>query len=173
MYPSDKRPRLYTSGAAKKLEKKLRLDNAVAGTSKIRSFFVTTTAGEDETSEGNPENSKRNAVDVAPSVPAPEDEAAAEPTPTEPATAEPATAEPKSAEPARCGPVVRELDLTLDNPTDRALFQLGTLPTELRTTIIHHGPCRPKGAFAISSDNGNRRLFSDKNTTMHILGQCK
>ena len=70
-------------------------------------------------------------------------------------------------------PVVRELDLTLDNLTDRALFQLGTLPTELRTTIIHHGPCRPKGPFAISSDNGNRRLFSDKNTTMHILGQWK
>ena len=112
-----------------------------AASSKIRSFFVTTTAGEDETSQGNPENSKRDAVDVAPSAPAPEDEAAAEPTPTEPATAEPATAEPTSAEPARCGPVVRELDLTLDNLTDRALFQLGTLPTELRTTIIHHGPC--------------------------------
>ena len=38
---------------------------------------LTTTAGEDETSEGNPENSKRDAFDVAPSVPAPEDEAAA------------------------------------------------------------------------------------------------
>ena len=71
--------------------KKRRLDNAVAGTSKIRSFFVTTTApGDDDTFEGNPENSKRDAVDVSPSVPAPEDEAAAEPTPTEPATAEPA-----------------------------------------------------------------------------------
>ena len=53
----------------------------MAGTSKIRRFFVTTTAGEDETSEGNPENSKRDAVDVAPSVPAPEDGAAAEPAP--------------------------------------------------------------------------------------------
>ena len=144
MYPSDKRPRLYTSGAAKKREKKRRLDNAVAGTRKIRSF-----------------------------LPAPEDEAAAEPTTAEPTTAEPATEERTSAEPARCGPVVRELDLTLDNKIDRALFQLGTLPTELRTTIIHHGPCRPKGPFAISSDNGNRRLFSDKNTPMHILGQWK
>ena len=55
VYPSDKRLRFYASGAAKKREKKRRLDNAVAGTSKIRSFFVTTTAGEDETSEGNPE----------------------------------------------------------------------------------------------------------------------
>ena len=44
----------------------------------------TTTAGEDETSEGNPENSTRDAVDIAPSVPAPENEAAAEPTTTEP-----------------------------------------------------------------------------------------
>ena len=84
----------------------------MAGTSKILSFFVTTTASEDETSEGNPENSKRDAVDVAPSVPAPEDEAAAEPTTAEPTTAEPTTAEPTSeaatAEAARRGPVVHE-----------------------------------------------------------------
>ena len=75
----------------KKREKKRRLDNAVAGTSKIRNFCVTTTAGEDETSEGNPENSKRDAVDVAPSVPAPGDESAAEPTTVEPTTMEPRT----------------------------------------------------------------------------------
>ena len=182
MYPSDKRPRLYASGAAKKREKKRRLDNAVAGTSKIRSFFVTTTTGEDETSEGIQDNSKRDAVDVAPSVPAPEDEAAvepasdneaptvpttaepssAEPATAEPATARPTTAEPTTAEPARCGSEVQELDMTLDNPTDRALFQLGTLSTELRTAIIHHGPCRPKGPFAVSSENGNRRMFSEK-----------
>ena len=156
--------------------------------STILSFFVTTTAGEDETSEGKPENSKRDAIDVAPSVPAPEDEAAAEPaleneaaaepTTVEPATAElttvePATTEPTTAEPARREPVVQELDLTLDNPKDRALFQLGTLPTELRTTIIHHGPCRPNGPFAISSENGNIRIFSMENTTRHILGQWK
>ena len=65
--------------------------------SKIRSFFVTTTAGEDETSECNPENSKRDAVDVAPSVPAPGDEAAAEPAPENEAAAEPTTAEPTTA----------------------------------------------------------------------------
>ena len=160
----------------------------MAGTSKIRSFCVTTRTGEDEISEGNPENRKHDEVDVAPSIPAPEDEAAAEPAPeneggaaepttTEPATAEPTTAEPTTAEPAtaepttaeattaepaRRGPVVQELDLTLDNPTDRALFQLGTLPTELRTTIILHGPCRPKEPFAISSENGNGRIFSEK-----------
>ena len=54
----------------------------MAGTSKIRNFFC----NEDETSEGNPENSKRNAVDVAPSVPAPGEESAAEPTTMEPRT---------------------------------------------------------------------------------------
>ena len=167
MYPSDKRPRLLASGAAKKREKKRRLDNAVAGTSQIRSFFVTTTAGEDETSEGNPENSKRDAVDVAPSVPAPENEAAAEPATAEPATAEPTTAEPKAAEPARRGPVVQELDLSLDNPTYRALSQLGTFPTELRTAIIQHGPCRPKGPFDISSENGNRCIFLEKHYQPH------
>ena len=111
---------MHASGAAKKREKKRRLDNVVAGKSKIRSLCVTTTACEDETSEGNPENSKRDAVDVAPSVPAHEDEPAAEPSPenkaaavpttvtAEPATVEPATAEPTTAGPARRGPVDQE-----------------------------------------------------------------
>ena len=85
----------------------------------------------------------------------------------EPATVEPTTAEPTTAEPARrgpvaCGPVVQELDLPLDNPTDRALFQLGRLPTKLRTTIIHHGPCRPKGHFAIRGENGNMHIFYER-----------
>ena len=120
-----------------------------AGTSKIRNLFVTTTAGEDETAESNPENSKRDTVDVAPSVPAPEDEAAAEPTPeneaaAEPTTAEPTTAEPTTAKPARRGPVIQELDLALDNPTDRVLFQLGTLPTELRTAADSKRSMPPK-----------------------------
>ena len=166
MYPSDKHPRLLASGAAK--NERSRVDWIMRWPAQVKSgaFFVTTTAGEDETSEGNPENSKRDAVDVAPSVPAPEDDAAAktapeneaaaepataEPATAEPTTAEPTTAEPKAAEPARRGPVDQELDLTLDNPTDRALFQLGTFPTELRTAIIHHGPWRPKGPFDISS----------------------
>ena len=175
---------MYASGAAKKREKKRRLDNALTGTSKIRRFVLTTTAGEDETSEGNPENSKRDAVDVAPSVPAHEDEPAAEPSPenkaaavpttvtaepvtVEPATAEPTTAEPATAEPARRVPVDRELDLTLDNPTDRALFQLGRLPTKLRTTILHHGPCRPTGQFAIRGENGNIRIFYERHYHAH------
>ena len=63
-------------GAYKKTRgKKRRLDNAVVGTSKSQNFFVTTTAGEDETSEANPRNSSGDAVDVAPPVPVPEDEA--------------------------------------------------------------------------------------------------
>ena len=60
------------------------------------------------------------------------------------------------------GPIVQESDLTLDNTADRALFQLfqlGTLPSELRSAILHDGPCRPKGPFAISRENGNRRIF--------------
>ena len=65
MCPSDKpRPRLHAFGAANKREKKRRLDNAVAGTSKIQSCFETTTAGEYETFEGNPANSNGDAVDV-------------------------------------------------------------------------------------------------------------
>ena len=85
------------------------VDNVVAGKSKMRSFCVTTTAGEDETSESNPVNSKRDAVDVAPSAPV--DEAAAEPAPENEAAAEPTTMEPTTAEPARRGPVVQELDV--------------------------------------------------------------
>ena len=80
--------------------KRRRLDNAVAGTSKIQSFFVTTTAAEDTNSEGNPENSNVDVVGVAPPVPAPDDEAAAE---------------LAVAEQAPRGPVVQELYLTLDN----------------------------------------------------------
>ena len=112
----------------------------MAGTCKILSFFVTTTAGEDETCEGNPEHSKRDAVDVAPSEPAPENDAAAEPT----------TAELATAEPAGRGPVIiQELDLTLDKRTNKSRslslkFQLGsswvgpTMAIELRSAILHH-----------------------------------
>ena len=82
--------------------------------------FLTTTAGEDETPEDNPENNKCEAVDVAPSVglpapeheaagqPAHENEAAAKPTTAEPATAEPATAEPTTAEPTTAEPATAE-----------------------------------------------------------------
>ena len=59
------------------------------------------------------------------------------------------------------------LDLTLDNPTDRVHFQLCTLPTALRTTIIHHGPCRLEEPFSISSENGNIQIFSEKHYHAH------
>ena len=122
MCPSDERPRLYAFGAANKREKKHRLDNVVAGTSKIQSFFETTTASEVETSEGNPGNINDDAVDVAPPVPAPEGEAAAE---------------PAAAKPSPHGPIVQELDLMLDNQTDRTFFQLGTLPSERFFITVH------------------------------------
>ena len=43
----------------------------------------------------------------------------------------------------------------------RSLPAIGTLPSELRSAILHHGPRRPKVLFAISSENGNRRMFSE------------
>ena len=123
----------------------------MAGTSRptIQSIFETTAAGEYETFEGNPGNCNGDAFDVAPPEPATEDESAAEPAP--------------------CGPVVQELHLTLDNPTDRALLQLGTLPkaNSVRSAILHHSPCHPKILFAISSENGNRRIFSEKHYHAH------
>ena len=36
-----------------------------------------------------------------------------------------------------------ELYLTLDNPINRALFQMGTWLCEQRSAIVHHDPCRP------------------------------
>ena len=172
MYPSDKRPRLYASGAAKKREKKRRLDNAVAGTSKIRSFFVTTTAGEDETSEGIQDNSKRDAVDVAPSVPAPEDEAAAEPAsdneaPTVPTTAEPSSAEPAMAEPATARPTTAEP--TTAEPTMAEPARCGSEVQE----FSRHDARQPDGSCSLSTgqianqtenDNYSSRSMSPKRT---------
>ena len=67
---------------------------------------------EDETSEGDPGNSNDVAPPIAyaPCTSAEEEEEAA-------------------AEPAPRRPVVQGIDLTLDNPTDHTLFQLGTLPS--------------------------------------------
>ena len=122
----------------------------MAGTSKLQRFFVTTTAGEDETSEGNPENSKRDAVDVAPSVPAPEDEAAEE---------------PATAEPARRGPVVQESDLALDNGS-RSL-STGQIINQTENDNYSSRSMPPKRTVC-----SNIRI-SLKDTTMHSLGQWK
>ena len=65
------------------------------------------------------------------------------------------------------GPIVQELHLTIDNPTHRALFQLGKWPCALRSAILHHGPCRQKGPFAISSKNGNRYICWEENYHAH------
>ena len=73
----------------------------------------------------------------------------------------PATAEPATAEPAQRGPIVQELNMTLDNPTDRAIFKLETLPTDRRTAIIQKD--RLLSAATIATDG----------FTMHILGQWK
>ena len=123
--------------------------------------FVNTTAGEDETSLGNPENNKPDAVDIATTVPAPaktkqtaepapENKAAAEPTTAEPAMAEPATAEPTTseptttelttAEPAQRVPVVQELgpSLTLGNPADVELSNVR--PDRGPNEILSMGP---------------------------------
>ena len=137
----------------KKRGKKRRLDNAVAGTSKIQSFFVTTTACEDETSEGNPGNRNDDAVDVVPPLPAPENESAAETT----------------------GPVDQEFYLTLDNLTDCALFQIAALSSGWA-----HGHANWYRQFFITFHAAqNYRLlsaarmatgaFSRKNTTMRII----
>ena len=130
--------RAYASRTAKKVKKmKRRLDNVVAARAQ-------SSVGEDETSDGNPGNINGAEIDVAP-----------------PAYQRLKTKQ-TAAEPAPRGSVLQELDLTLDNPTERALFQLGTLPSELRQAILHHDPCRPKGPFATSSTNDNRRIFSEQ-----------
>ena len=137
----------------KNTRKNRRLDNAVAGTSNFYNpeLFVTTTAGEDETSEANPLNRNGDAFDVA--------------------SRYQAVAELAAAEPATRGSVVQEYTCPLDNPTDRALFQLGSWPSELGSAILHHGPCRQTGRFSISSENGNMRIFSEKHYHMEMEWQ--
>ena len=43
--------------------------------------------------------------------------------------------------------------------------------SELRSAILQHGPCRLKGPLAISSENGNRRIFSEKHN-LRISQSC-
>ena len=81
MYPSDRGLNVCICIGPvlqKEREKKRRLDNAVAGTFKIQSFFETSTAGGDKKF---PREINEIEIAVAPQVglPAPEDEAAAEP----------------------------------------------------------------------------------------------
>ena len=107
---------------------------------------------EDEASAGNPGNSNDDVVDLVPPVPVPEDEE---------------ELEPAAAVPAPRGPVVQEFDLMLANPTDHVLFHLGAFPSELRSGILRHGPCHPKGPFAICSANGNSHIFLGKHYHAH------
>ena len=121
MYPPDKRPRLYASGATKKTREESSTGQCGGRHEYNPEHFCNHHSERRRNFRGQSRKQKGDAVDVIPSVPAPEDEAAAEPTTAEPATAEPTTTELTTAEPARRGPVVQELDLTLDNPTDVGL----------------------------------------------------
>ena len=63
--------------------------------------------------------------------------------------------------------------LTLENPMDRTLFQLSTWPSELRSAILHHGPCRSNEPFTINSENGNMHIFSGKKHYRALSGAVK
>ena len=41
------------------------------------------------------------------------------------------------------------------------------VPSELRSAILQHGPCRLKGPLPISSENGNISIFSGKTLPSH------
>ena len=45
------------------------------------------------------------------------------------------------------------------------------VPSELRSAILQYRPCRLKGPLAISSENGNRRIFSEKHY-IHVSQSC-
>ena len=49
----------------------------------------------------------------------------------------------------------------------RSVPAIGTLPSDVRSAILHHGTCRPKVPFAISSENGNRRMLSEAHYHAH------
>ena len=50
--------------------------------------------------------------------------------------------------------------------------RLPVVPSELRSAIVQHGPCRLKGPLPISSENGNRSIFSEKHYFHHISQSC-
>ena len=45
------------------------------------------------------------------------------------------------------------------------------VPSELRSAILQHGPCRLNGPLAISIENGTRRIFSEKHY-LHTSQSC-
>ena len=57
--------------------------------------------------------------------------------------------------------------MTLDNLTDRALFQLGTLSSELRSAILHHVPCRPKRTVCYVQPEWQQAHFLGKHYHAH------
>ena len=71
------------------------------------------------------------------------------------------------AEPEPRGPVVDLTPGACQPDWSRSLQAVGTVPREVRSAILHHGPCRPKVPFAISSENGNRRMFSETHYHAH------
>ena len=121
----------------------------------LRSFFVTITAGQDETSEGNPENSKRDAVDVAPSIPA-----------------------LKTKQRLNQRLKTKQRQNKLNGGTNHG----GTSTTWRGSSGVRHDARQPDGSHSLSTghianrtENGNysSRSMCQKNTTMHILGQWK
>ena len=73
------------------------------------------------------------------------------------------------AEPVPRGPVVGPIPYARQPDGSRSLPAIGTLPSNVRSAILHHlGPtCRPKVPFAISSENGNRRMLSEAHYHAH------
>ena len=96
---------------------------------------------------GNPGNSNGDAVDVAPMVPAPEDEEAAE---------------PAAAKTSPHGPVVQELDMIARQPNGSRSLLAGHIAKRTEIGNSSSWSIPPKMTFAISSENGNRCISEKK-----------
>ena len=158
-YPPDLPSRLYASGSAKTNEEEASTGECSGRHKCNPELFVTTTAGEDETPEGNPGKKWRCGWGFTPGISAWSIDVTS------------------SSRTSNTWTGSSRIIPTLDNPTNRSLSLsarhmanrtvIGTWPSEL-------SPWRQKGPFAISSENSNSRILSkNTNFTMHILGLWK
>lgn len=149
MCSSDKRSRQYASGASKRSEKKRKLEIAVANTSKIDNFFNARSSSSQHVEDDQDDAELTMQLQLS--------------KPETMTTADPIQHK-NDEEPC----VVQQfivLDLSEDNPTDRAHFSTFMSP-ELRDQILNYGPCRPKGPLPLHEEH-ERRVFSDKHYHVH------
>ena len=172
MYPSDKWSRTYASGANKRRDKKQKLENAVASTAKMESYFaanrrtpvlsqsesasVEESAGlellegvENLHSDLHDKEATTMSTSTAQELLTDDDTLAAVASMSASAAIDTTNS---SNHELVC------LDLFAEYPTYRAHFS-SRMSDELRDQIVSFGPCRPQGPFPIIEQYGQRTFL--------------